>query len=267
MALMVLACRAGLSVHAVHLDHGLRPGSADEAAVVETAARRFGATFEARALDIVDGPNLEARARDARHESLGPDALFGHTADDRVETLLLNLARGAGPEGLAAIRGDRRHPILGLRRHETHRVCAEFGIVTVADPTNTDPRFARNRIRLELLPLLADISGRDPVPVLDRTATHLRELTDAVGDLAGSIDPRDVAQLRAAPRVLAVRSLRDWLRDAAGHPPSTAELDRVWDVVEGRVRACELAGGRRIGRRAGRLSLTPGNGGGIGSVR
>src|SRR5205823_5327540 len=128
LSLLVLAVAAGCPVTAVHVDHGMRPGSANEAAVVADAATRFGAEFRSERVQVDPGSNLEARARAARSAVLPADCLLGHTADDQAETVLLNLLRGAGVEGLAGIRADVRHPILGLRRHETHDLCARLGL-------------------------------------------------------------------------------------------------------------------------------------------
>ncbi len=263
LALLVLATAwfGPERVTAVHLDHGWRPGTGRaEAEVVARAAAGLGTGFGSQRLEIPPGPNLEARSRDARHRALGPDALFGHTADDQAETLLINLARGAGPTGLGGIRPGPTHPILALRRADTVRLCARAGLEPIEDPSNQDPRFVRSRLRNELLPLLADIAGRDPVPLLNRTATLARESADAIGRLGEGLDPTDSRALRQAPRAVATAALRDWLRTADGHPPSSGEIDRVFAVVENRVRACELAGGRRVSRSEGRLILHPGTG-------
>lgn len=257
LTLMVLAVAADLQVTAVHVDHGQRPGSAAEAESVAAATTTFGVRFDARTVTVEPGSNLEARMRVARLDALGPTALLGHTADDQAETLLINLARGAGPAGLAAMAPGGRHPILRLRRSETRRLCDEIGLVPIADPSNEDPRFVRNRVRHELLPLLADIAERDPVPLLVRTADHTRALVRGIDAMAAELDVESTADLRSAPSVVARAALRTWLRDAAGHPPSSAELDRVWEVVEQRVRACELAGGRRVSRTRGRLRVEP----------
>ena len=101
---------------------------------------------------------------------LGPDAATGHTADDQAETVLANLLRGAGVHGLAGMRAGPGHPLLGLRRAETVALCELLGLDPVQDPSNDDPRFVRNRVRHELLPLCSAIAGRDVVPVLARQA-------------------------------------------------------------------------------------------------
>ena len=80
LALLVLTRLAGCEAKAVYVDHGLRPGTDFEAEVVEAAARGLGAEFEVRRVEVDDGPNLEARARDARHAALGPRSLIVYTA-------------------------------------------------------------------------------------------------------------------------------------------------------------------------------------------
>lgn len=257
LALLALACAADLRVTAVHVDHGIRPGSAAEAEPVAAAALRFGAAFRSETVMVEPGPDLEQRARIARRSVLGPDAMTGHTADDQAETLLINLLRGSGPAGLAAMEPGPRHPILAIRRRETVGLCRNLGLEPFDDPSNSDPRFVRNRIRSELLPLMADIAGRDPVPLLARTTDHVRSWRDGIDELAAAIDPTDCAALRAAPPMVADAALRRWLTDDLGHPPSTAELARAFDVVELRAVACELTGGRRLARTAGVLRIEP----------
>jgi tRNA(Ile)-lysidine synthase len=255
LSLLVLAVEAGCAVTAVHVDHGLRPGSGAEAEVVRAAALRFGAGFHAERVDVAPGPNLEARARMARYAVLPRDVLTGHTADDQAETMLLNLVRGAALDGLAGFRPERR-PIRALRRHETVALCDEIGLRPVDDPSNADPRFRRNRIRRELLPLLDDIAERDVSAVLARQADVLRADADLLEHLAGSLDPTDAKALAAAPTALATRAVRRWLRRGdEQHPPDAATVERVLSVARGEAIACEVGDGRRVARHAGRLTV------------
>lgn len=258
LALLVLARAAGCDVTAVHVDHGLRPGSAAEADVVAAAAERYGARFRAERVELADGPDLEARARAARHGVLGPDASTGHTLDDRAETVLLNLLRGAGTTGLSSLRPGPRHPILALRRAETRALCAAEGLTPVEDPSNDDPRFLRTRVRHEVLPLLAEVAGRDLVPVLGRQAGLLADDADLIAALAADVDVTDARALATAPVALARAAVRAWLRPTAdGQPPSAAAVARVLAVARGEAVACEVAGGWRVRRSAGRLTLLP----------
>ncbi len=255
----MLAVAAGCTATAVHVDHGLRPGSADEASIVEDSAGRLGAAFRSVTVDVPPGPNIEARARAARYAALPPDVLTGHTADDQAETVLLNLLRGAGLDGLAAIRDDGRRPMLGLRRDDTRRLCRELGLAVVDDPSNLDMSLRRNRIRHELIPLLDAIAERDVAAVLARQASLLADDAAYLDDLAAVLDPVDARALAAAPLPLARRAVRRWLRGVAGgpecHPPDAAAVDRVLRVARGDVRATEVAG-HSIRRRAGRLTIT-----------
>ncbi len=259
LALLVLAVEAGCEVTAAHVDHGLRPGSDQEAEVVAGVAEQLGARWWTVRLAVPDGPNLEARARAARHAALPAGTLLGHTADDRAETLLLNLLRGAGVHGLGALRPDDRHPIIGLRRAETHELCASLGLQPVHDPSNDDRGFRRNRVRHEVLPLLADVADRDVVPLLVRTAERAAEVADHLDEEAAVLDPTDVVALAGAPPVVARAALRTWLRGANpdGQPPDAATLQRALDVVRGAAVATEVGGGWRLRRRAGRLHLDP----------
>ncbi len=257
LALLVLATAAHCRVTAVHVDHGLRPGSGAEAEVVAEAADRFGAAFRSLRVEVGEGPNLEARAREARHRALGPGAATGHTADDQAETMLVNLLRGAGVNGLAAMRVGPRHPLLALRRSETVEVCHRMGLTPVSDPSNQDARFVRSRIRHELLPLCSAIAGRDVVPVLARQADALAgdaDILDAVGSL---IDPADSAPLAAAPSAVGRRMVREWLAGNGPYPPPLDAVERVLAVARQERRATETPGGQRVSRSRGRLTVSP----------
>ena len=269
MALVVLSVAAGLRVTAVHVEHGLRPEGADESEQVAELVGRLGVGCETRRVLVPPGPNLEARARRARYAVLPEHVLTGHTADDQAETVLLNLLRGAGLDGMAAMQisgggGSGRarpgvgRPLLRLRRAETRALCQHMRLTPIQDPSNQDPRFLRNRIRNELLPQLADLSGRDPVPILTRQAELLADEATLLDELASAIDSTDARSLADIHPALARRAVRRWLRDSSGperHPPSAAEVERVLAVAAGQVVACELSGHRRVRRSRGRLQL------------
>jgi tRNA(Ile)-lysidine synthase len=260
LALLVLAVEAGCRVTAVHVDHGLRPGSDREPAIVEEAARRYGAAFRSERVTVGPGPNLEARARAARRSVLPLSAATGHTADDQAETVLLNLLRGAGADGLAGMRPGPRHPILALRRWETAALCREEGLEPVRDPSNDDVSYLRNRVRHQLLPLLSELAGRDLVPVLARQAGLLADEVDYLESQAAGLDPTDAAALAGAPAALSRRAVRRWLREVGGGggdcvPPPLAAVERVLAVARKDVVACEVPGGARVRRSAGRLRL------------
>lgn len=254
LALLVLAVAAGCVVTAIHVDHGLRHGSAAEAEVVRAAAERFGAEFQATAVDVTVGANLEARARAARYAALPAGALTGHTADDQAETVLLNLLRGAALDGLRGFAPATR-PIRRLRRSDTVALCAAVGLDPVRDPSNADPAFWRNRVRAELIPLLDDIAARDVAQLLARQADLLADDAALLDELAGGLDPTDTKALSVAPRALARRALRRWLRGTSEHPPDAATIERVLRVVDGDAVACEVGGGRSVRRSRGKLTL------------
>lgn len=259
LALLVLAVAAGCEATAYHVDHGLREGSAAEAEVVRAAAEALGATSVALSAPCEPGPNVEARARAARLAVLPSPVSTGHTADDQAETVLLNLLRGAGLDGLAPMADGERHPIVGLRRRETRALVEALGWVPVDDPSNRSPAFRRNRIRHELLPLCEAIAERDVVSVIARQASLLADDARMLEELSLAVEPTDARAVAAAPLPLARRALRRWLREVlpGGQPPDAAALGRVLAVARAEVRACELAGGTRVVRSRGRLLTVP----------
>ncbi len=254
-ALLVLAVAAGCVVSAHHVDHGLRPGSGADAAVVRSVAGRLGVEVVVHRVVVAPGPNLEARAREARRSVLPAGIATGHTCDDQAETVVLNLLRGASSDGLAAMRAGRCHPLLGLRRSETHELCARLGIEVVTDETNADRSHRRNRVRHELLPAMCELAGRDVVPVLARQAQLLSDEGALLDALAAELDPTDVKALAAVPLPLARRAVRRWLRDR--YPPDSATVERVLAVAAGEGRATDIDGARRVRRSRGRLHVAP----------
>lgn len=251
---MALATAAGLDVHSVHVHHGHRVSADRDAVTAERIAIQLGTTFRCEFADLSDGPNLEARARDARRRLIGTEALTGHTADDQAETVLLSLLRGSGATGLAGMRPDQRHPLLDLRRAETRTLCELLALDPIDDPTNADLRFQRNRVRRELIPLIDSIADRDTTPLIVRAADLLRSDDDFLDELSADIDPTDARQIAASPRPLARRAMRRWLT-VDGYPPDAAAIERVLAVAAGTHAACEIAGVGRIHRSRQRLFI------------
>jgi tRNA(Ile)-lysidine synthase len=262
---MLLAWSAGLVLAIVHVDHGLRPASSADASAVTAAAAALGLGVDVRQVAVAPGPNLEARARAARYAVLPPGVLVGHTADDQAQTALLNLLRGAGIDGLAAMArpdppGGIRRPLLGVRRAETEALCTAAGWHPVRDDTNDDLRFRRNQVRQRLIPLMSEVAGRDVVPILARQAALLADEAALLDSLAERLDPTDARALAAAPAPVARRAVRRWVRqtsDDEHHPPSAAEVDRVLQVAAGAAVGCQLSGGRQVRRTGGRLRVEP----------
>lgn len=255
MALLVLAVASGCAVTAVHVDHGLRPESGHEAIIVRDLAQQLGAGFAAKTVHVEAGSNLEARARDARYAVLPPDVVTGHTADDQAETVLINLLRGAGLRGLSGMQPNSQHPILKLRRSETHKLCDALKIKIVHDASNDDQKFQRNRIRRDLIPLLDELSKRDVTALLARQADVLRDDAELLEQLASHLDPTDAVALTNSPLALARRAIRAWI--ATEHPPDAATVERVLSVARGEVTACDIGLGRQVRRSQQRLRIEP----------
>lgn len=256
LALMILARAAGFDVTAWHVDHGIREGSESEAELVASGAKRFGAAFESRTVHIEPGADLEARARRARHGVLPAGVLFGHTSEDLAETIMLRLLRGTGPSGVAAMTAQQ-HPLLQIRRSETEQLCSLVGLEPFEDPTNTSPMFKRNRVRYELLPLMADIADRDVVPLLTRYAELASEQRDFIERQAALLDATDVHVLRSVDPVVAHEALRQWwlTTTETGYPPDQQALERMMDVVRGDIPGCDVVSGWHLRRSQGKLSL------------
>jgi len=243
--------RLGRAVGAVHVDHGLHPGSADQARRVVDQARGLGLDdVGVRVVDVVDhasGPEGAARAAryaalDAAAEEAGAAAvLLGHTRDDQAEQVLLGLARGSGARSLAgmpASRGRYRRPLLGLTHATLVDACRHQGLQPWPDPANDDPAYTRNRVRHRVLPVLEAELGPGIADALARSAELLRADADLLDSLAaearqrcrdaspGPVGGLGTGDLAALPEALRARVIRAEMV-AAGVSPSALTLGHV----------------------------------------
>jgi len=194
-----VAPRLGLRAGLLTVDHGLQPGSAARAAEVASWGSSVGlAPAEVATVDVGGLPGgPEAAARTARYAALSeaasrlaaPVVLLGHTRDDQAETVLLALARGAGPRGLSGMpyrRGVFARPLLDVARSDTRKACAALGLAAWADPHNSDPAYARSRVRGDALPALIAALGPGVVDNLARTAAQVAVDNAALDELAAA---------------------------------------------------------------------------------
>jgi tRNA(Ile)-lysidine synthase len=262
LALLVLACDSGYDVVAVYVDHGLRSNTAHDIDIVRNAAARFGADLRVERMDVGQGGNLEARARDARYAALerareqtgAVATLVAHTRDDQAETVLLNLLRGSGTSGLGGMpcaRGPIRRPLLDMRRAATRELCARLSLTPVQDPMNEELHHRRVWLRREVIPRLEQGARRDLVEVLARQADLIADDNDVLDALARDAT---IDRLQDLPRAIARRVVRQWLQ-GDGPPSSANTVERVLEVARGDRRAVEIGGGRRVERSGGRLSI------------
>ena len=272
-----LAPTNGWRLTVAHLDHALRPTSADEAASVASSAARLGLPAEVRRVDVAALASTEHRSREdagrqARYRFLedlaaahGPDALIAtaHTADDVAETILLRLTRGSGLRGLRGIparRGRIVRPLLDARRAELRAALDAAGIPYVIDPSNTDVAHARNRVRAELLPALERLNPAavDVLTRFGRLAADDDDLLDALAaaELAGRRDAADGSIDWHHPPAMALG--RRVLRLAIGDPaPSAERIEALLDAAEGPRGGVtiELGAGRRGSVRGRHIRL------------
>lgn len=190
LALVAAARAEGREVHAVVVDHGLQPGSAEVAAAAAAKAQALGATAEIVPVTVGEG-NVEARAREARYRALreaararGRALWVAHTADDQAETVLLSGLRGQ--LSAMSVHGEITRPFLRVRRADTRGACAELGLKPWDDPMNEDLAFLRVALRREVLPLLGELAGRDPVEALAAAGALVAEDRELLDELAAS---------------------------------------------------------------------------------
>jgi len=202
-ALLSVLCRLapelGVTLAAHGVDHGLRKGAGAELDLAAELSSRLGVPFTRTQLTIPPGGNLQARARSARREALEAARLStgasriatAHHANDRAETVLLRLLHGARPEGLAVlgpIDGVWIRPLIRAQKEDIGKHLLRHDLAHADDPSNRDPRFERTRVRLEVLPLLEDLS-----PAI---VTHLTALAD---DLTWALGSESGARREGAP--------------------------------------------------------------------
>lgn len=254
LALLLLAHTA-LSgrVEAATVDHGLRAESAAEASEVARVCGVLGVPHATLRVDVAEG-NVQAEARLARYAALamwveerGLGALAtAHQADDQAETLLMRLNRASGVAGLAGARARGRvpdtaipllRPVLDWRRGELGEVVRAAGLVAAEDPSNTNDRFDRVRIRKAL----ADADWLD-VGAIARSAAHIAE-ADAALDWMAALEWRSCVKAQPmglkyrpqAPRAVALRVLARIVTELGGEEPRGGAIARLFDaLVEGR---------------------------------
>lgn len=278
-----VAPRLGVAAGLVTVDHGLQSGSAQRAAAVVRWAAEVGfAPVELMTVAVGGRPGgPEAAAREARYQALvdvsrrhrASAVLLGHTRDDQAETVLLALARGAGPRGLAGMPVRREldgttllRPLLEVSRDQTRKACAILGLTPWDDPHNADPSYARARVRADVLPVLVRALGPGVVDNLARTAGLIAADNAALDALAGAaLEAARVAGGGLAVPALAgmlpavrTRVLHAWARELGAAPAAlshrhVAALDALVTGWHGQG-PVHLPGANRVTRRDGTLT-------------
>jgi tRNA(Ile)-lysidine synthase len=276
---LVTSRRHFASLRLLHVDHGLQLASAGWAKHCARQARRWRVSLVAlrASIEKKKGESPEAAARAARYSlfdhalDAGEVLVTAQHQDDQAETLLLQLFRGAGVAGLAAMppiapfaRGRIARPLLGQSRASLERYANYHRLEWIEDPSNRETRFARNFLRHDVLPVL-----RKRWPTIDgtlarsaRLMAEAQELLDATSraDLARAMDGAglNVACLRALPVTRRRNVLRAFIAAAGAESPSAVQMMEIADTLP-TVRADAQpevrwsAGVMR--RRAGRLEL------------
>jgi tRNA(Ile)-lysidine synthase len=275
VCLLDVAISLEASVSALHVNHGLRPeADADEAHCHELCERlSVPLAVERVKLAAREGPgNLQAEARQARYalaeRHARGDYATGHTLTDQAETVVYRLAVSPGRTALLGMeprRGRLVRPLLEATRAETRAHCRARGLEFVDDPSNADPRFARARVRGEVMPALSELNPaaergiaetsrllRDEAEVLDRA------VGDALERLGGPAVR--VGELRLQPAGLARLVIRRLAEQASGAPSalSRREVDSILALPERGSASLDLGGGLRAVVEYGTLRFTTG---------
>ena len=224
-----LAPKLGIAIAACGVDHGLRREASDELILAQRFAADLDVPFTSTKVELRPGANVMARAREARYAALhrvladwterdplndrlgrpaNASIATGHHADDRAETVLIRLLRGAAPAGLGVLTPRApalTRPLVHARRTDVMAHIARHHIPYAEDPSNRDDRFLRTRVRCEVLPLLTELSPRI-VEHLCRLADDVAGLgPDEVGDVPLEVEgiPLGRAQRESLARALA----------------------------------------------------------------
>ncbi|PRQ05543.1 tRNA(Ile)-lysidine synthase [Enhygromyxa salina] len=266
--LTILRRSEALELTVGHVDHGLRAESGAEADQVADVARGLGLGCLRDRVELEPGPGLPARAREARRAALrrqqlecGATAIvLAHTATDQVETMLMHLTRGAGLEGLAAMREYEPpwlRPLLELTRAQTRALCGQLELPFVDDPTNTNTEALRIWLRARVLPHLREHNPRLELALtgLARQAGDAEEALSvwAEAEVEERAGPRGwgLTGFDALPRAIRTRALRR-MCELCG-----VDLTQLrWRVVEA-MDASAVAVARARGRGAGSPSPAP----------
>lgn len=274
VCLLDVALLLGARVSALHVNHGIRPGAAADEALCRSLCERLGVPLAVESIELraaASEGNLQAEARDARYalaeRHATGDFAAAHTATDQSETVLYRLAVSPGRRALLGMRPRRGRlvrPLLEATRTETRARCLARGLEFTEDPSNTDLRFARSRVRQEVMPVLADLNPAAERGIAE-TSRLLRDeaevLERAVDEALQRLGRRAVklAALEAEPRGLVRLVVRRLAEEAAGrpHPLTRTEVDRVLALgAGGGTSGVDLGGGLRAVVEYGVLRFT-----------
>ncbi len=262
----------------LHVDHGLRgEESGADADFVLALCEGLGVGCEVELLDLKDAANLQERARKARYglarEAAGRLGLgvvaTGHTADDVAETAILNLSRGAGLRGLASIPPAREglvRPLIDRTRREVLSYLSSLDQPYRTDPTNLTGKYARNRVRLEVMPVLEELHP-GAAANLARAASLARgdlEALEGLADAALEAWGAEVVLTRGALHALPPALRRHAVRRAYARvlpgapPPESKHVEAVLALAEAGpgTRSLDLPGGAvAVGRGGNEVAL------------
>jgi tRNA(Ile)-lysidine synthase len=269
VCLLDVAIRRGARVSALHVNYGLREGADGDEDFVRDLCARLGVPLFAERVPLAEpAGNLQERARDARYalaERLAEgDYAAGHTASDQAETVLYRLAVSPGSRalhGMAPRRGRLVRPLLGVTREEVREYLRSRGLVWREDPSNADSRFARARVRHDLLEALRTI-GPAPERTIAETARQLREeaevldaaVADAVELLGGgpAVSASELGRQLPAVRRLVLRRLAE----QAGGELGAGDAERIMALGGRGSKSLDLGGGLRVIVEYGTLRFT-----------